>query len=146
MKNVLFFFALLIVALFTSCAPETDTLSPGITGPDAQTRTDALSLQVTFANRSTASYTAGEVVGEEEADGVRVILDPGTLGEQTLTGVSELQANGSNMKVIKNPGTNQVVYTGKTSLNAQDAASGFNATLNPGNISFNATAVRVIAE
>lgn len=146
MKNVLFFFAMLIVALFTSCAPETDTLSPGITGTDAQTRTDGLSLQVTFANKSTASYTANEIVGEEEGDGVRVILDPGTLGEQTLTGVSELQANGSNMKVIKNPGTNQVVYTGKTSLNAQDAASGFNATLNPGNNSFNATAVRVIAE
>ncbi len=146
MKNVLFFFAMLIVALFTSCAPETDTLSPSITGTDAQTRTDGLSLQVTFANRSTASYTAGEIVGEEDADGFRVILNPGTLGEQTLTGVSELQANGSNMKVIKNPGTNQVVYTGKTSLNAQDAASGFNATLNPGNISFNATAVRVIAE
>lgn len=137
---------MLIVALFTSCAPETDTLSPGITSPDAQTRTDALAVQVTFANRSAASYTANEIVGEEDVDGFRVILDPGTLGEQTLTGVSELQANGSNMKVIKNPGTNQVVYTGKTSLNAQDAASGFNATLNPGNISFNATAVRVIAE
>ncbi len=146
MKNVLFFFAMLIVALFTSCAPETDTLSPSITGTDAQTRTDALAVQVTFANRSAASYTAGEIVGEEDADGFRVILNPGTLGEQTLTGVSEFQANGSNMKVIKNPGTNQVVYTGKTSLNAQDAASGFNATLNPGNISFNATAVRVIAE
>lgn len=146
MKNVLFFFALLIVALFTSCAPETDTLSSGITGPDAQTRTDALSLQVTFANRSTASYTAGEIVGEEDAEGVFARLNPGTLGEITLTGIIDFQVTGSNMKVIKNPGTNQVVYTGKTSLNAQYASSGFNATLNPGNISFNATAVRVIAE
>jgi hypothetical protein len=33
-----------------------------------------------------------------------------------------------------------------TALTAQDASSGFNVTLNPGNISYNAAAVRVIEE
>ncbi|HRD06515.1 MAG: hypothetical protein U0V54_14090 [Saprospiraceae bacterium] len=146
MKKVLFLFALLITALFTSCTTEDAGTTSDVANTDATIRTDALSIQVTFANRSTASYTAGEIVGEEDAEGVFVKLDPGTLGEQTLTGVTELQVNGANMKVIKNPGANQVVYTGKTSLYAQDAASGFDATLNPGSISFNASAVRVIEE
>ncbi|MBK7220365.1 MAG: hypothetical protein IPH94_03195 [Saprospiraceae bacterium] len=146
MKNVLFLFVLLVAGLFTSCSPDNAGFSSGLNNPDSEIRTDALTLQVTFANRSTATYTAGEIVGEEDVDGLRVILDPGTLGEQTLTAVTEIEIRGSNMKVIKNPGANQVVYTGKTALSAQDASSGFNVTLNPGNISFNAAAVQVIEE
>ena len=70
MKKVLFLFALLITALFTSCTTEDAGTTSDVANTDATIRTDALSIQVTFANRSTASYTAGEIVGEEDAEGV----------------------------------------------------------------------------
>jgi ABC-type uncharacterized transport system involved in gliding motility auxiliary subunit len=138
MKKHLFFLAMLsLVFAFVSCNVE-DTASNLTNNEEASTRTSALSLTVTFKNKSVATYSASKFIIGDDVDGVKVTLNPGILGSQQLTAVESVLINGGVFKVTRSNGT---VYLNKTYLLATDAASGFNTTLNPGNITFNDTQI-----
>jgi predicted small secreted protein len=88
------FFSFSIYLLFAivaiSCNTDTGIGTNVTPDTEAEVRASGLSLQVTFKNRSTATYTASKFIIEDEADGVKITLNPGTLGSQVLTGAESI--------------------------------------------------------
>jgi hypothetical protein len=133
MKKFLFLFAtLLIVAV--SCNVDSTPTTELIKEAEAKTRNSQLTLNITFNDRSTAVHNADVFIIEEEVDGVKITINPGSESSLELSNVSGVFINNGTFKVTRSNGT---VYLNKTYLAVQNASSGFNVNLNPGSINFN---------
>ncbi|MFM2394964.1 MAG: hypothetical protein RLZZ546_2947 [Bacteroidota bacterium] len=144
--KTLFFIAITII-LFSSCQNESalinnfDNIQTTIRTPSNMT------ISITKVDRSLINVPTSKVSITYLNDNTfTIVANPGTASQQTFTALSAIITEpDTNLKLVKNPSNNQVVYTEKlTCTVTADVLNKLIVNIQPGNI--NTTALVLIGE
>ena len=129
----LFFLLFVLVVVFSSCN-QSDIVSDSLI---AEARTSSgVTYEMVTNSRNNVTGTANKVsISNASNDHFEVTLNPGTSEEVTYTVISFVASHDDQkLRVIKNPGSAQVVYENKYLANVSVTSGALGVTLSSGPI------------